>query len=367
MNKTMLFLALFVANLITNAQSTNPSPYCNAAFDDMQGFPVDDHINSVSFGSLNNVTNSQYAAPHYVFYNNLAIPNFIKGNNYTLNVSFTTSGGCAYGVWIDFNRNNIFETNEKVAGTTGNDMLPVGTTSSINKLVQIPNTASIGNTRMRVRIVEDDNYNMVTTNILPCNASASAADVMDWGETEDYTINITATAPININYFNTSVTKESVKNIVGFSNAYNNLKYEFEKSTNNEKFTTFKSFDATKITTTTLEAIDYPTENGTLYYRFKVTDKDGSIYYSKTNSVNTSKHITEVYFTPNPASTQIKIQGLNNNFTTTYYISNTNGKIVQKGILNENKTIDVSVLNTGLYFISFSNSNTSVTQKLLIK
>jgi len=46
---------------------------------------------------------------------------------------------------------------------------------------------------MRVRIVEDDNYTLGANgyNIAACNASTTDTDVMDWGETEDYTINIT--------------------------------------------------------------------------------------------------------------------------------------------------------------------------------
>lgn len=193
---TIALIAITSFNF-TVAQTTNPSPYCDASFDDAQGFPVDDHINSVSFGALNNVTNSQYAAPHYVFYNNLTTQNFTKGSTYTLTVNFTTAGGCGYGVWIDYNHNNIFEASEKIAGTTGTTMLAVGATPTITQSVTIPTSAMTGNTRMRVRIVEDDNYNLVTTNELPCNASTSDTDVMDWGETEDYTINISTTTGIN--------------------------------------------------------------------------------------------------------------------------------------------------------------------------
>jgi len=196
MKKFFLVLFLF-ANQFVFAQTTNPTPYCDASFDDMQGYPVDDHINSVSFGTLNNLTSSQYAAPHYVFYNNLSVANFTRGNAYTLTVNFTTAGGCGYGVWIDYNHNNTFETSEKIAGTTGTNMLTVGATPTITQSVTIPVSATTGNTRMRVRIVEDDTYNMTTTSELPCNASSSTTDVMDWGETEDYTINIATTTGVN--------------------------------------------------------------------------------------------------------------------------------------------------------------------------
>lgn len=46
----------------------------------------------------NNTTNSQYAAPHYVFYNNLTTANFIRRNTYALSVNYTPAGGCGYGI-----------------------------------------------------------------------------------------------------------------------------------------------------------------------------------------------------------------------------------------------------------------------------
>ncbi len=186
------FAAIFGINYLS-AQITSPAPYCVADFDDMQGFPVPDAINIVSFGTLTNTTNAQYAAPHYVFYNNLAVPDFTKGNTYTLSVSFNALGGCGYGVWIDYNHDNAFDASEKVSGTLAGDCLPVGGSCSITENVTIPSSALTGNTRMRVRIVEDDNYTMGSNgySIAACNASTSDTDVMDWGETEDYTINIT--------------------------------------------------------------------------------------------------------------------------------------------------------------------------------
>lgn len=195
MEKVLLPLfAFFVFSMTINAQSISPSPYCNAGFDDQQGFPVDDHIDMVSFGSLSNTTNAQYAYPHYVFYNNLTAPNLTKGSTYTLKVRFTVAGGAGYGVWIDYNHNNAFENNELVSGTSGQVYLNMPN-DSISVNVTIPSTAMAGNTRMRVRIVEDDNHHStVGTAELACNADTSAINVMDWGETEDYTINIVSTA-----------------------------------------------------------------------------------------------------------------------------------------------------------------------------
>ena len=186
---SLLSIITLLKPLEALSQVTSPAPYCDASFDDMQGFPVDDHINSVSFGTLNNTSNAQYAAPHYVHYNNLPNANFIAGNTYNLNINFTVAGGCGYGVWIDYNYNFIFEANEKVAGTSGSNYLSMGI-ANISQAITIPTSVANGSTRMRVRIVEDDNHHMISTDELPCNLSTSALDVMDWGETEDYTINL---------------------------------------------------------------------------------------------------------------------------------------------------------------------------------
>lgn len=192
MTKLKLTLALSALCLTgtVGAQITNPAPYCNASFDDGV-FNVPDAIKSVTLGTLSNNSGGQYAAPHYVFYNNLAAPNLTAGSSVPMTVTFEVNGGCGYGVWIDFNQNNTFEPNEKVAGSTANGYLNLGASVPVTANIAIPGNAIAGNTRMRVRIVEDDDYTMVNgANILPCNLSTSATDVMDWGETEDYKVNI---------------------------------------------------------------------------------------------------------------------------------------------------------------------------------
>lgn len=193
MNYRILPVLLFCGSAM--AQTTSPSPYCDASFDDMNGFPVADAVNSVSIGTLTNASNAQYAAPHYVFYNNLQAPDLVKGNTYALTAAFAVHGGCGYGVWIDYNHNNQFEANEAVAGATAGNNLDLSDNTIVTVNVTIPASAVTGQTRMRVRIVEDDQfnaqYNFATA---PCNASTSDTDVMDWGETEDYTVNITGSA-----------------------------------------------------------------------------------------------------------------------------------------------------------------------------
>ncbi len=200
MKKRLLTFAFITAAGLNylSAQSTSNWPYCSADFDDAQGFPVADAVNSVSLGTLTNTTNAQYAAPHYVLYDNLAIPSLVKGNTYSLSTAFNVQGGAGYGVWIDYNQNNTFEASELVMGSTASAWLTIGSNTVMTQNITIPYSALPGNTRMRVRIVEDDNY--TATNgaaILACNVSTSVINVMDWGETEDYIIRIASLVGID--------------------------------------------------------------------------------------------------------------------------------------------------------------------------
>ena len=200
-NKILLLSLIATCSFrLTIAQSTDPTPYCVANFDDGFGY-VGDAVNSVSIGSLTNTSNAHSAFPHYVYYNNLSAPALLKGNTYTLNLAFNVHGGCGYGVWIDYNRNNVFEVSEKISGTTsGFTTLAISANTQVSVNIVIPGNASEGLTRMRVRIVEDDMYNGMNNFVtLPCNASTNSQDVMDWGETEDYNVNLTGATGVENN------------------------------------------------------------------------------------------------------------------------------------------------------------------------
>lgn len=95
MKKITLLVAMMATTTFNylSAQTTSPAPYCVDDFDD-EPFNVPDAINSVSIETL---TNAQSAAPHYTFYNNLAVPDLTKGASYPLKVEFMVNGGCGYG------------------------------------------------------------------------------------------------------------------------------------------------------------------------------------------------------------------------------------------------------------------------------
>jgi GEVED domain/Secretion system C-terminal sorting domain len=194
MKKIILSIAIMSIPFL-NAQVTSPTPYCLANYD-QPVFSVPDAVYSVSLGTLLNNTNARFAFPHYVFYNNLAVPNLAKGTSYPIALKFNVQGSAGYGVWIDYNQNNIFETNEKIIGTSATALpISMGGTTNVTNNITIPPTALVGTTRMRVRIAEDLSTIGNPPNgyyIFPCNQGTTPNDIVDSGETEDYAINITS-------------------------------------------------------------------------------------------------------------------------------------------------------------------------------
>lgn len=194
--KKNYFLTLLAFTGFAVAQSTNPAPYCPATFDNGV-FDIDNAIKKVQVGTLNNISGGRYAFPHYVFYNNLPVVELEKGMMHQMTLEFTVYGGCGFGVWIDFNQDGIFVPQERVLGTI-TEPLDFGETTLVQQAITIPANALLGNTRMRIRIAEDDQFSQGTNfNTPPCNENESSIAILDWGETEDYTIKITGALGIN--------------------------------------------------------------------------------------------------------------------------------------------------------------------------
>ncbi len=208
----MLFGAVFLAHL-SYAQITDPSPYCTAGYEDYMGdFPH--YISNVTLGTLDNTSgDTQFAAPHYVYYNNVAAPSLVAGNTYTLSVSHDpiTSSLHFVAAYIDYNQNNSFyDSGERVLQQTIR-VLSITNPSVVS--ITIPATATPGITRMRVLVFEDDSY--LSSDATPCTG-----DTIAWGETEDYNVNITAP---------TGITKVSKNNInLFYPNPANGIMYVSE-------------------------------------------------------------------------------------------------------------------------------------------
>jgi hypothetical protein len=131
-------------------------------------------ISNVRLGTLNNTSDKfkDINTTGFSDYTNLSTE-LVRGQSYPINVTPSLSwiGNLPHAychVWIDFNKNNVFETNELVLEKAGQNPL--------NQTFTVPANAPLGNTRMRVSL-NWDSY-------------PAACESFARGEVEDYTINL---------------------------------------------------------------------------------------------------------------------------------------------------------------------------------
>jgi len=165
----------YVPTLIPGANNRKIiAPYCetNLHTSNCNG---NDVINNVSTtGGLTNINNlnsgcSPAIAGNYAFYNNQTITAY-AGGSFTINYqSGVTQGG--FRIYADFNQDgDFFDANEEIAFAPSSNLLN-------STVVNIPITANLGTTRLRVRYASFADVTGPCTNIFQ-------------GETEDYSFNI---------------------------------------------------------------------------------------------------------------------------------------------------------------------------------
>ena len=141
-------------------------------------------INQVSLSAITNFTNNSSASnpsasPFYTNYS--ALPNTpVVEKGSVMNLSLTLNASGTYNsdivsVWIDYNHNGVFDASEWTQFGTA---VPAGETTTVG--ITIPQSASSGTTRMRIRTRGTGNTNGPTD---ACSNFGS-------GETEDYMVNI---------------------------------------------------------------------------------------------------------------------------------------------------------------------------------
>jgi GEVED domain len=152
----------------------------------------DDDIGSVSFAGFSNgnslpISGNQTAVIGFTDFTNLPPIVVNQGSNYPLSVSQISYGTfypCWVNVFIDYNRDGVFDTNsERVFNAQTNIS---NANSTVSGFTEIPLNAGLGTTRMRVVLIEGG-----SANNSPCSSYS-------WGETEDYLIAIQPPHAINI-------------------------------------------------------------------------------------------------------------------------------------------------------------------------
>jgi chitodextrinase len=131
---------------------------------------ADEYISRVQLNTINNAS----GAAGYSNFTNIST-NLTQNQAYTITITPTWTGSTypeGYAVWIDYNKNGTFDSNELVYSRAASTATPVSGSFTV------PTTALEGATRMRVSM----KYNGIPT----------ACETFSYGEVEDYTVVIGA-------------------------------------------------------------------------------------------------------------------------------------------------------------------------------
>jgi hypothetical protein len=150
--------------------------YCSPYF----STPSDDHItNFTTTGGSTNINNSStYETGGYSDYYATASASIEAGETLSCTVTpSSTSWSYGHAIWVDWNKNYEFETDERVAYSTS------AASGNWTGEFEVPSTTAAGDYRMRVIHL----YNNTPTN--PCMSNSN------YGEGEDYKLTVFAANP----------------------------------------------------------------------------------------------------------------------------------------------------------------------------
>jgi hypothetical protein len=201
---------LLAAILIFSGISTLSAQYCTSNATST----ADEDIASVYLKgntvTLNNVSSTP-TCQTYTDWTALTPVDLSAGAKYTIVVTESTCNGhytYACNAWIDYNKNNTFESSEAVSVTSQSKS---GAGAVFTYSWTVPCNIVPGNTRMRVVLIEGSVSN-----------PGSACGTYTWGETEDYTVSLQLPTSLSASFIapNQAWVKAVVKFINGNQSGY---------------------------------------------------------------------------------------------------------------------------------------------------
>ncbi len=173
---------------VTTTACAPVGPYCEAGADGEPPGDLDleERIINVTFSNIDNDSPDAIpVAPAYQDFTNV-VGEVVGGQTYPIAIDVAREGANTSWsenqviVWIDFNQDQDFEDVGELVHTSA-----VGSVDIYTGDIAIPATASLGTTRMRIRLhdVHDGSSYPNNFNDTPCGLSS-------FGEVEDYTIDV---------------------------------------------------------------------------------------------------------------------------------------------------------------------------------
>jgi GEVED domain/Secretion system C-terminal sorting domain len=317
------------------------------------------YIRRVILANINNNTNawnpgtaSATGGFNPIYFNNV-VGQLYADSTYTVSVKPYSSGFSQndMGVWIDFNRDAVFNTQDEQImykiNTTGDPMTATFT---------VPHNA-VTNDTIRMRV--SHGYFTDSSNFGPCLNNR-------YGETEDYALLVTSLAtPLALQYIDLN-TKIVNRNDV-------QLQWNCIDITDLQSFEVQTSIDANhwenigKVNTTVAKNYTFINKNasaGIHYYRIAGAKKNNEFKYSNVKMVNMVPGTNALVVLPNPATSEIKVES-NTNIVQPIYIFDILGKEVMRIQPNSANSIviDISKLSAGVYQLKLAKEQVSFTKQ----
>ncbi len=145
-------------------------------------------ITNFSFAGINNNSNScdNSGTVGYTYFSSLTAASVTVSSSYSVSVTMIDpSANSTAGVWIDFNRNNVFDSSEFFSLGTN---LSAVSSYTFNGIIAVPTNASLGETRMRVRTRRG-------SGVFDSSAACGVTPSPNRGEIEDYKVSIVSNTP----------------------------------------------------------------------------------------------------------------------------------------------------------------------------
>jgi hypothetical protein len=345
-----------IQSFVTN---NNPPAYCQPVHQCSRVTGIG--LNSVSINNLPLSISSGCAEGGYTL-NFATVPPLTAGQNYAFNVALI---GYSFPqhlkVWIDYNGDGEFSTNELIAETK----TPL--TANFSGSFKIPDNQIPITTRMRVRI----NY---------FYQAFDACENLALGETEDYQINLVPATPLPVKFVTVAVSRQNNNAVLTWRTTDEDAGFAFdiEKSNNAKNFNTIGKIagngPSSQINRYTFSEELNEQDPPTLYYRIKMPDGSDKFIYSRIVALdNSALSNPEIRIWPNPFQNNLKFtiktqhKGLIN--FTLYTIQGREIKSDQKYVLPGETNYEIKNfpgLSAGNYIIKIHDGKNSYS-KVLIK
>ncbi len=326
----------------------NPSDYCKA----VGNSPWQEWIGKVSFGTINHNSFKE----RYGDFVNIST-DINKGTTYSISVhpSFSwTQWDEHISVWIDYNRNGQFDdVGEQILSGISLAGAPQSIPQAVSGTVTIPDNARVGKTRMRV-VMQQGQYAEACTNF-------------EFGEVEDYTVNIlpnSSNRNAQVLTFSAYADLNQAVELEWISNGDQLAShYQIERSEDNLKFYPIEEMapEGTTPDPSFYYSADKSPLKGLSYYRIKQVNQNGSFKYSNAVEIERAYGVEEFYLFPNPVKNVINLY-LKPFLGKPAHIKiyNSYGQLVKESILDNVQTPTLSFsmedAQNGMYYLYIKSS-----------